>query len=176
MKFHILLFLISLTTFACNNTDTPNISVPPKATLSQPQKQINSADQAEIWLIEAIEQYFSTSTPAQKKITTPRYFEYKNDAINVDLDGGLTSKEFADKWGANYDTHYAGIGSGFLISGQDYGKIIVSYCKLKESKSDTEYTFDIKMEDNQFNAVYKREIKVVFMNDKFLIDDVKEFE
>jgi hypothetical protein len=47
----------------------------------------------------------------------------KEDAMNVDMDvdGSLTEKEFEDKWKGKFDTSKAGIGIGFLITGQDLG-------------------------------------------------------
>lgn len=50
-----------------------------------------------------------------KDMTTKDYYEYKGDAMNVDMDvdGSLTQKEFEEKWKGKFDTSKAGIGTGF---------------------------------------------------------------
>lgn len=175
MKKYIYTFLIACSLVACKEspTDSKSLSNPTEATSKANDDKTMAAKK---WLIKAIEDFFLNSMSDQKMITTTRYNEYKSDAIGVDMDGGMTAKEFQLKWGKIYDTNYAGMGVGFLISGQDYGKSKVAKCDAKASNVENEFFFDVQIDDPEMKAVYHREIKLVESNNSFLIDDVKEFD
>lgn len=144
-------------------------------------QQLLSSD-AKAWLIKSVENEFLDplfeNENAEKKVSiyTPSYEEYKTDAINIDFDGGMTEEKFKEKWAGKYDTKFAGIGTGFLIAGQDWGKVKVTSCELKSSPSEGIYIFDVTLDDAEFKAKYKRDIKVIKSGNSFLIDDVLEYQ
>ena len=168
---------------SCQNNDKAKSSFDQndstKIVSSESDNNLKETEKAKDWLIETIEDNFKKNTLEMKGITTKPYEEYKTDATNVDLDteGALTQSEFENKWKRLYDTKYAGIGNGFLISGQDWGKIEVTNCKsLKSySKDDFVFVFETTIRDIDFKVDYKREIKVIKTENSFLICDVKEF-
>ncbi|EFK35514.1 Uncharacterised protein [Chryseobacterium gleum] len=139
--------------------------------------ETNEAEDAKKWLEKSIVDYFKSDIGSEEKnmqkITTKEYFEYKTDAMNVDLDvdGGLTEKEFQDKWKSKFDISKAGVGAGFLIAAQDWDKIEVGSCDLELSSKD-EYLFNVVLTDKTFKAEYPSVIKVVKENGSFLIADV----
>ncbi|MDP9961005.1 hypothetical protein [Chryseobacterium lathyri] len=141
----------------------------------------NESEEAKEWLEKSIKNYFKEDLRSldkeMQKITTKEYYEYKTDAMNVDMDvdGSLTLKEFQDKWKGKFDTDKAGINSGFLISGQDWINIEVRNCDLKSS-SENSYVFHAVLADDGFKAKYSRQIKVIKSKDRFLIADVIEEE
>ncbi|AZA80005.1 hypothetical protein EG347_22195 [Chryseobacterium sp. G0186] len=138
---------------------------------------VNESEEAKKWLGKSIEDYFKADLSHQdknmQKMTTKDYYEYKTDAMSVDLDvdGSLTEKEFNEKWKAKFDPTKAGIGVGFLISGQDWDHITVKSCELKSSSKDA-YTFNVMLADDSFKAKYPSVIKVVKENGSFLIADI----
>ncbi len=145
---------------------------------SESNQTIKDTENAKEWLIETIETYFKKDLQEMRGKTTKPYEEYKTDATNVDLDteGALTQTEFENKWKRLYDTKYAGIGNGFLISGQDWGKIEVTKCNSLKSNSENEFVFETTIRDIDFKVDYKREIKVIKTENSFLICDVKEYD
>jgi hypothetical protein len=88
-------------------------------------------------------------------MTTGDYYDYKEDAMNVDMDvdGSLTEKEFNDKWKENL-IQKAGMGIGFLIAGQDWSKIEVTKCQLISENAGS-YLFDVVLTDKQPKEVYQ---------------------
>lgn len=143
--------------------------------------EINEAEDAKKWLEKSIVDYFKANIGSEEKnmqkITTKEYFEYKTDAMNVDLDvdGALTEKEFQDKWKTKFDIRKAGVGTGFLIAAQDWDKIEVGSCDLELSSKD-EYLFNVVLTDKNFKAEYPSVVKVVKENGSFLIADVWQDE
>lgn len=141
----------------------------------------NEAEAAKKWLEKSIVDYFKADIgngeKNLQKITTKDYFDYKTDAMNVDLDvdGSLTEKEFKEKWKSKFDTRKAGMGIGFLIPSQDWINIEVDSCDLKSSSKD-EYIFNVVLRDDGFKAYYPSVIKVVKENGSFLIADVLQDE
>lgn len=135
-------------------------------------------EEARRWLIQNIEQYFAPEQESHldfmKKITTSEYFDYKMDAMNVDMgaDGSMSEKAFHEKWKSRFDTQKAGIQSGFLISGQDWDKIKVTQCKLRSDSAG--YLFDVLLDDKGFNSKYAIDVLVKADNGNFLIADVRE--
>ncbi|KPE52239.1 hypothetical protein [Chryseobacterium indologenes] len=155
---------------------------PQKVEIKENTASENGKDEsqaAQKWLKENIEAYFKTDLgsmdKAMQKITTQEYYDYKTDAMNVDMDvdGSLTEKEFQDKWKSKFNTEKAGVGSGFLISAQDWIHVEVSDCEL-ESSSKNSYLFRVTLSDDGFKAKYPSQIKVVKEEGKFLIADVLE--
>ncbi|MDQ1858057.1 hypothetical protein [Chryseobacterium sp. WLY505] len=159
-------------------TDVKPVQTEEKVVL---HNESNEAEEAQKWLKKSIVDYFKADIGSEEKnmqnITTKDYFDYKTDAMNVDLDvdGSLTDKEFQDKWKSKFDTGKAGIGTGFLISAQDWNKIEVESCDLKSSSKD-EYIFKVVLRDDSFKAQYPSVIKVIKQNGSFLIADVLEEE
>ncbi len=139
----------------------------------------DDSPEAQKWLKENIKAYFKTDLgsmdKAMQKMTTKDYYEYKTDAMNIDMDvdGSLTEKEFQDKWKSKFDTEKAGAGSGFLISGQDWMNVEVESCELESSSKDS-YLFNAVLNDDGLKAKYQRKIKVIKEDGKFLIADVLE--
>ena len=163
----IILTILIFVSYSCNSTDfqiEENI-VPNKTVVN------------EKWLTNLIENHLNKSDTYMENITTPKYAEYKQDAINIPYDGGMTIEEFEEKWSAIYDTKLTGIGESFLIGQQDWGEITVTKCKLVSSKND-KYLFDVEITDNMEGNIshHKREIKIVMLNNEALIDDVKVYK
>lgn len=138
------------------------------------------AEAAKNWLKSSILSYFKADISDQQKImqniTTKDYYEYKTDATNVDMDvdGSLSLKDFQQKWGNKYNTKYAGINTGFLISAQDWTNIEVRKCELDAISGDEAFVFDVELADDGAKAIFKRKIGVVKKDNKFLIADVIE--
>jgi macrodomain Ter protein organizer (MatP/YcbG family) len=180
------LFVLSVI-FSCTNsqndaTDTLAIQDSLRLDSINNVKKLMSED-AKTWLIKSIENEFADplfeDENQDKKVSiyTKSYEEYKTDAISIDYDGGMTEEAFKKKWGGKYDTKYAGIGTGFLISGQDWVKISITNCTLKSDLStDSTMVFDVMIEDKEAKAKYKRDIKVIKSDNSFLIDDVLEYQ
>lgn len=137
-------------------------------------------DAAKDWLKKNIVGYFKADISDQQKImqnmTTEDYYQYKTDATNVDMevDGSLTLKEFQQKWGNKFNTKYAGINTGFLISAQDWTNIEVRKCELEAMSGNDAFVFDVELIDEGAKAIFKRKIGVVKKENKFLIADVIE--
>ena len=129
---------------------------------------------AKQWLIESIETNFKTAEGLIDSICTKDYATYKSDAIGVEYDGGMTQQTFEKKWKDKFDVKHAGIGTGFLISGQDWENIKVSKCELSPLKLKEGYLFETIMEDLPSKVTYRRDIKVIKSGSSFLISDVLE--
>lgn len=149
------------------------------------QKASPEATKAREWLIISIENSLNKAhgnpeNPNEeaeedvKSIYTTQYNAYKIDAINVDLDDGLTEDEFIAKWKGKYNPKLAGVGYGFLVPQQDYGLIKVTHCELKNKTPDG-FVFKVSIEDTSNHTKYNRDIKVVIAAKSFLIDDVLEY-
>ena len=136
--------------------------------------EISESDLAKKWLIESIEMNFKASEGLIDSICTKDYATYKSDAIGVEYDGGMTLQAFEKKWKDKFDVKHAGIGTGFLISGQDWENIKVAKCELSPIKLKESYLFETIIEDLPSKATYKRDIKVIKSGQSFLIADVLE--
>lgn len=140
------------------------------------------AEVAEDWLKKSISTYFKADISDQQKImqdiTTKDYYQYKTDAANVDLDvdGSLTLKQFQEKWGNKYNTKYAGIHTGFLISAQDWIDVEVKKCELDAISGNNAFVFDVELTDKGTKSIFNRKIGVVKKDNKFMIADVLEKE
>nr|WP_315033640.1 hypothetical protein [uncultured Chryseobacterium sp.] len=162
-------------------TTTPNEPQVKNEMIHKAEPQANEAEEARKWLVKSIEDYFKADLVAQDKImqkmTTKDYFEYKTDATNVDMDidGSLTEREFQDKWRKKFDVQKAGVGYGFLITGQDWEEIKVSSCKiLAEGQHD--FLFEVILSDKKLKAEYPITVSVIKDHNSFLIADVWQKE
>ena len=174
---------ISALLISCNNDKSKE---PVKETTTTPQTTeqvavpaVDSTAFAKKWLTDNIEQFFSNFDKLEgdySKICTKEYFNYKTDATNVEMgDDGMTKAKFEKKW-PNRTTGLAGIGAGFMVSAQDFGKIKVTKCEFLNRTLTGGYFFGAVIEDIQFKLKYKREIVVVQNKGAFLIDDVLEYD
>lgn len=145
--------------------------------VTEAKPQANEAEEAKKWLEKSIEDYFKSDLgnldKNMQKITTKEYYDYKGDAMGVDMDvdGSLTEQEFNDKWKGKFDTKKAGVGVGFLIAGQDWDKVQVTKCQLI-SQNENSYLFDVALNDKALKAVYPIKVKVSKDHNSFLIADV----
>jgi hypothetical protein len=141
---------------------------------SPKEMTFDKSELAKKWLVKAIENFFKQESADMSSITTKSYNEYKSDAMNIDMgEESLTLEQFNKKWKKKYDVKHVGY-DGFLISGQDWGKIVVSKCDLISAKGNV-YIFQVIIKDTQYKATNKRDIKVIESGKSFLIDDVKEY-
>lgn len=167
------LFLI----FACTEQEKRNAKSEVTDTETTTQND-DIANEAREWLMKNITNYFATEELGSldsfmQKMTTAEYYEYKNDATNVDLeiDGSLTETQFHEKWKNKFDTSKAGIGTGFLISGQDWDKIEFEKFDLI-STTEKGFLFDVILKDETFQSKYPSKILVVHLGDGYKIADV----
>lgn len=161
-------------------------SISPKTETGISENKPDESGEAKKWLEKSIENYFKADLgnldKEMQKITTKDYYDYKTDAMNVDMDvdGSLTLKEFQNKWKNKFDVRKAGVNIGFLISGQDWEEIKVSKCEqvlksvpLSESEPAV-FIFDVILSDEKLKSQYPVEIEVIKQNDSFLIANVSQ--
>jgi len=132
------------------------------------------------WIKDNVENYFNKGGGSIEKIqslTIPEYYEFKMDAINtgLDLDSSITEFELAQKWKSKFDIKTAGLGNGFLISGQDWKNIQVSSCELLNENA-SEINLKVLISDCDFQTDYHRDIKLVLLGNQIKIADVKEYD
>ena len=170
--------LITLLSFASCQNKTKKIEVEMHSdSVSTDIKvaEIVESDLAKKWLIESIETNFKTTEGLIDSICTKDYATYKSDAIGVEYDGGMTQQAFEKKWKNKFDVKHAGIGTGFLISGQDWETIKVTKCESSPIELKEGYLFETIIEDLPSKTIYKRDIKVIQSGKSFLIADVLEY-
>ena len=166
---------------ACRNTATtlPAQTVVsdtiPASTPSTSETDIDTED-AVAWLIEVIENHLNEGGYAMEDICTPQYYEYKTDATQVGYDGGMDEEAFAKKWSSTYNVARAGIGTAFLISGQDNGKVKVTKCVPKPTTTAESIILEVVISDPDMNATYHRDFKIVPIGKAYQINDVVEFD
>ena len=170
-----LLLLVPLISCQGNKTESKNKD----SNQSISVNKLENIDTAEAcaWLKSNIEKFFKNyELSVMQDLTTKEYYDYKMDAMNVDLDldGSLSTEEFNNKWKGKFDLKYAGIGQGFLISGQDFGEIKVSTCDLIH-QAKGKITLKTIISDCEFQTDYPREITLIKEDKGFKIKDVKEF-
>lgn len=176
-----IIIITLLLIISCKDTVQKKVNINSTALESDAKKNFSEAQEANKWLEESIVRYFKTDLSNQDKImkemTTKDYYEFKTDATNVDLDtdNSLNLKEFQQKWGEKYDTGFAGINTGFLISGQDWINIEVRKSEVLTSLNNV-YIFDVILADDGYKAQYHRKIKVLQENNRFLVDGIIELE
>lgn len=132
----------------------------------------NDGEAAKKWLLKAIDQFFK-ETVEMENITTKSYNEYKLDAMNIDMESGMTLPVFEKKWKGKFNTKRVGY-DGFLISAQDWNKISVTSCLLMNTTKDNGFLFRVVLKDVVSKEVFKRDIKVIPSGKSFLIADVLE--
>ena len=169
--------LIALLSFAsCQNTGKKiEVEVKTDSIITDTKtSEIVESDLAKKWLIESIEANFKTAEGLIDSICTKDYATYKSDAIGVEYDGGMTKQAFEKKWKDKFDVKHVGIGTGFLISGQDWENIKVAKCELSPIVLKDGYLFETTIEDLPSKTLYKRAIKVIKSGKSFLIADILE--
>ncbi len=134
------------------------------------------AVEAQEWLTKTIIEYFDQPSSHFQEITTQQYAEYKQDAICVvyDCNNSITPEQFKVKWDGIYETKFAGIGEGFLIDQQDWGKIVVLKCEIVSQPKPGIFILHTIISDTMFELTHCKEIKVVRTEIGFKIDDVKD--
>ena len=140
----------------------------------QKPKESEQIAAAQKWLVSSLETHFNEGPDRDYAyLCTPQYAEFKRDATNVDLDPGMSEAAFRKKWGRRCSP-YAGINTGFMIAGQDYGKIRVRSCRYSHKTEMGHYLFELVIDDIDFGSVYYRDVVLKPENNTFLIDNVLE--
>ncbi|MGN0003349.1 MAG: hypothetical protein ACI35V_07940 [Sphingobacterium composti] len=183
MKYIIIIIFYFLVSCQQSNDKSSKLSTTNKKNDSIPKNEVAPVSldisAAKFWLSKVISEHFDGSNPDMQNITTPEYFEFKMDAMNVGLDTevSLTEEEFNKKWGNKYEVNTHPIYTGFLISGQDWGKIVVKQIEIKKINTESRsIVFETLIRDNDFGVDYDRDIVVVEKDGKFLISDVFEYD
>ena len=180
MKYSIFLVSMVLLLVSCRQQNVQAIADISQAqdtlstnAVSQPSDDVFDIDttDAQVWIIEVIENHLNEGGYAMEDICTPKYLEYKTDATESGYDGGMTEDDFKKKWATIYDVKHAGIGTAFLISGQDNGKVKVTQCNFKSPN-----IFSVIISDPDMNMKYHRDIKVLPIGKAYQIDDIVEFD
>ena len=132
------------------------------------------------WLSKVIIDYLNskdlkTDFDKMRTALTDSYYNYKQNAINLEYGDELTEAEFQKKWNGIYDTKLVGKG-GFFISAQDHGNIDIQDCKLIKTLSDNAQIYHVVIRDLRWKTNFERDIKIVFKQNRPLIDDIKEYE
>jgi len=177
-------FISFLLIFSCQNkkgstkeltsSDTLMVTTEFKDDSNEEVTAIDTED-AIRWLTEVIETHLNEGGYPMEDICTPAYYEYKLDAVQVGYDGGLTGEEFNKKWSDKYNVKYAGLGTGFLISAQDWNKIKVTSCTPKSDSETLSLLLKVTMVDIELKDSFQRDIKIVPVGKAYLIDDVVEY-
>lgn len=161
------------------NKDTNDtiVNIPVDSSLNARPSSIDSIA-AKQWLKDAINNYFTAENPDMQSLTTATYYDFKMDAMNVDLDvdGGLSQDEFKKKWQQTFDLSKHSINIGFLISGNDYTVITVDKCEVIPQQDPKKIVFHTILTDKDFKTSYIRDIILEAHNNSFLISDVIEYE
>lgn len=177
MKNIIIISFLLIISCSENRKEEIKINDLPKESLVENNSK--DAAEAKAWLVKSIESYFDADISNQEaimqNITTKDYYEFKTDAINVDLDvdGSLTLKEFQQKWKNKFNTENVVLNTGFLIPAQDWTKIEVRKCDLNASL-ENDYSFYVELQDTGSKEVYKCIIKVTKIKNNFFIGNVLE--
>jgi hypothetical protein len=159
--------------FACNNNQqivNANIS---ETKYSEDSLSIQAGKK---WIKENIESYFNNDPNFLKGFSflcSKQYFEFKQDATNIDLDGGMTEQAFKTKWGRRY-SKYAGIGNGFMISQTDFGKIELIKIEFRNQTEMEGLLYNVLIIDKTFKSKFERQVLLIKDGNSFLIDDVLE--
>jgi hypothetical protein len=180
MKRYILIALL-FGTISCQNKSAQNSTAQVDSIANQDfdKNPIGEAAGCK-WIKENVEQFFNNENGSNNKmqaLTTTEYYEFKMDAINTGLsmDSSLTEFELNQKWKSKFDVATAGVGSGFLISGQDWKKIEVSSCELLDENAE-QINLKVLISDCEFQTDYHRDIKLVLQNNQIKIADIKEYD
>lgn len=153
-------------TDSITKVDTPANNIAPAE--NNDQQEVTAAKN---WLEENIELFFQDKITLEK-ICTKQYTSFKNDGWAMS-EGDISEKKFKDKWNVIYKLDLFCSDCGFLINAQDYGKIKPE--ATFKSKTNDGYWFSVLIKDLEFNAGYKRDIRVVKNENSFLIDEILEY-
>ena len=179
---YVYIVVLTTTLYACQQTNKTANQLNSHTTTDRATITNTSIDTtlAKEWLVSTITNLFSSDEVKMEEVTTPQYAEFKNDALNVDLelDSSLTLEQFNAKWGKIYNIQTHPIQTGFLISGQDWGKIYVESISVKETDSSepNKVLFQVVITDKEFQVKYNRDIEVIEDQNKYLIADVVEYD
>ena len=140
---------------------------------------IRDTAQVKKWLTKVITDYVNSDDlniayNNMRTALTDNYYNYKQDAINLEYGEEITEEEFHEKWKAKYDTKYVGKG-GFFISTQDHGTIDILDYRLSKSLGDTVQIFHVIIRDLRWKTDFVRDITIVSNDNKLLINDIKEY-
>jgi hypothetical protein len=183
---------IAFTLAACSSpAPTKNLSIDsvqtaPAAVASPVQPTGNSltdTTKVKAWITKVIEDYanatdLNTGFENLRKAFTDDYYNYKQDALNLGYDNSdtsMTEEGFKKKWQHKYNTKYAGEG-GYVISAQDNGKVKVSNLYLLKQIDNNTALYRVVIKDLDFKATFNREIKVIVQDDRYMIDDILEYD
>jgi PBP1b-binding outer membrane lipoprotein LpoB len=133
------------------------------------------------WLTKVIDNYLNTEISNDhfesfRKSLTDDYYNYKQDAINLEYDGSdtaLTVEGFKKKWQGKFNTKYVGEG-GYLVSAQDNGKVKVTIHLLRHVSPQSSL-YKVIIEDLDYKSTYNRDMKVIAQDGKLLIADILEY-
>ncbi len=164
------------------NTDTTTATIITETKRDASNSVLTDTAKVKTWLIGVIEDYTNSQDLKHnfenlKKSLTDNYYNYKQDAINLEYDNGDTTvseEAFKKKWQDKYNIKYVGNG-GFLISAQDNGKIKVTKCNFIKNVGKNASLYGVLIEDLDFKTKFKRDIRVLTVDKKLFIDDVIEY-
>lgn len=180
-----LLFFLSLTILSCQQTPKSSFNLVSSSSLDSTLIKENTpvsaidTNRAKEWLRNTIIQFFDSNNTDMQSITTSEYYEFKMDAMNVDLDveGSLTEVAFKKKWKDKFNLQLHPTQVGFLISGQDWGNIQVAEMITKNVDAEKQtITFKTLIRDEEFNVEYDRDIVLIEQDGQYLIKDVLEYD
>lgn len=175
-----LFFALLFGSIACSN-NAQQSKQDPLDTLANPEFDKNpiGTEAGCKWLKDSIESYFEkdSSLDRMKLLTTDEYYNFKLDAMNtgLDIDSSITKFELNQKWGSKFEIDTASLGTGFLISGQDWGEIKVSSCDLLDENA-AELNLKLIISDCKLQTDYHRDIKLILDNEQIKIANVKEYD
>ncbi|MBS1916654.1 MAG: hypothetical protein JST87_10250 [Bacteroidetes bacterium] len=165
------------------NTDTTTATITTEIKSGITNSILADTAKVKTWLIGVIEDYTNSQDLKHtfenlKKSLTDNYYNYKQDAINLEYDNGDTTvseEAFKKKWQDKYNIKYVGNG-GFIISTQDNGKIKVTKCNFIKNIGQNASLYKVLIEDLDFKTKFNRDIKLLKVNSKLFIDDVIEYD
>ncbi len=175
-----LFFALLFGSIACSN-NAQQSKQDPLDTLANPEFDKNpiGIEAGCKWLKDSIESYFAKDSglDRMKLLTTDEYYNFKLDAMNtgLDIDSSITKFELNQKWGSKFEIDTASLGTGFLISGQDWGEIKVSSCDLLDENA-AELNLKLIISDYKLQTDYHRDIKLILDNEQIKIANVKEYD
>jgi hypothetical protein len=130
------------------------------------------------WLKKVIMEYINNNDwnvahQNLKLALTYEYNTYKHEAITLEY-SDMTLEEFNQKWEHKYNTKLVGNG-GFFGLPQDHGNIEISTCSLLKTYGDTAQIYRVTIRDIRWETNHLQDIKIVKREQKFLIDDIMEY-
>lgn len=135
----------------------------------------DNINNGKLWLQTNIENLYNNSFSIEKmkKVCTSRYVNFRTDGWNIDEGDEKAANAFSTKWGKIYNLKYCCADCGFLIYGQDHGKISVA-ANFK-NKTANGYWFNVTITDKEFNVSYKSDVRIIKNGTSYLIDEALEY-